>query len=58
VDRLLGTLRLQPLPADELVDRLGWSVEETMDALSLLELHGRIRQEAGLYRAVATGLFA
>ncbi len=58
VDRLLGALHRQPLPADALVERLGWSVEETMDALSVLELHGKVRQEAGLYRAVATGLFA
>ena len=58
VDRLVGALRRQPLPAEALVEHLGWSVEETMDALSVLELHGRVRQEAGLYRAVATGLFA
>lgn len=57
VDRLLAALRREPLAAEELVQRIGAPVEETMDALSVLELRGRVRQEAGLYRAVADSLF-
>ncbi len=58
LDRLLATLRRQPLPAEDLVQRLGCSPEETMNVLTMLELDGKVRQEAGLYRAVAVGLFA
>ncbi len=57
VDRLLAALRREPLPAEDLVERIGSSVEETMEALSLLELRGKVRQEAGVYRAVADSLF-
>jgi DNA processing protein len=57
VDRLLATLRREPLPAEDLVARMGGSVEEAMDALSVLELRGSVRQEAGVYHAVAEGLF-
>jgi DNA processing protein len=57
VDRLLVALRREPLAAEELVERTGVSVEETMEALSVLELRGKVRQEAGVYRAVADSLF-
>jgi len=57
VDRLLGALRNQPLPAEDLVERLECSAEEAMDALSTLELNGKVRQDGGFYRVVATGLF-
>ncbi|MGQ0701975.1 MAG: DNA-processing protein DprA [Gemmatimonadales bacterium] len=55
-DRLLATLRRQPLAADELVACAGVPVEQALQALSQLELRGAVRQEGGRYRVVV-GLF-
>jgi predicted Rossmann fold nucleotide-binding protein DprA/Smf involved in DNA uptake len=45
------------MPAEQLVERIGVPVEEAMEALSVLELRGKVRRESGIYRAVADGLF-
>lgn len=57
VDRMLAVLRREPLPAEELVERIGVPVEAALEALSVLELRGKVRRESGVYRAVADGLF-
>lgn len=57
VDRLLSELRREPMLAEDLVERIGVPVEEAMEALSILELRGKVRRESGVYRAVADGLF-
>lgn len=57
VDRLLAALHREPMPAEELVERIGIPVEAAMEALSVLELRGKVRRESGVYRAVADGLF-
>ena len=55
--RLLAALGKQPLPAGQLIEQCGAPVGEALAALSALELRGTVRQEAGLYRTVAAGLF-
>jgi predicted Rossmann fold nucleotide-binding protein DprA/Smf involved in DNA uptake len=57
VDRMLAALQHEPMPAEQLVERIGVPVEEAMEALSVLELRGKVRRESGIYRAVADGLF-
>jgi DNA processing protein len=57
VDRMLAALTREPLAAEVLVERIGAPVEVAMEALSVLELRGKVRRESGLYRAVADGLF-
>lgn len=57
VDQLLAALRREPMPAEDLVERIGVPAETAMEALSILELRGKVRREAGVYRAVADGLF-
>ena len=56
-NRLLAALQSEPLPAEQLIERCGAPVDEALEALSVLELGGRVRQEAGWYRAAAGGLF-
>lgn len=58
VDRMLTALRHEPMPAEDLVERIGGPVEVAMEALSILELRGKVRRESGVYRAVADGLFS
>jgi DNA processing protein len=57
VDQMLAALRREPMPAEALVERIGFPVEVAMEALSVLELRGKVRRDAGIYRAVADGLF-
>jgi DNA processing protein len=57
VDQMLAALRREPMPAEALVERIGFPVEVAMEALSVLELRGKVRRECGIYRAVADGLF-
>lgn len=56
--RLLNALQHEPLQAEQLVELSGAPVGEALDALSTLELSGRVQRGAGgHYRLVATGLF-
>jgi DNA processing protein len=56
--RILNALQLEPLPAERLIELAGAPVGEALDALSTLELRGRVQQEGGgRYRLVAAGLF-
>jgi len=57
--KILNTLWAGSRRAEELVHASGASVSEALDALSALELRGRVRQEAGgTYRLVEAVLFA
>lgn len=57
--RLVNALHREPLQAEELVELSGAPVSEALDALSALELRGRVRQEpGGRYRLVLEDLFA
>ncbi len=56
--RLLNALQLEALQAEQLVELSGAPVGEALDALSVLELRGKVQREpGGHYRLVATGLF-
>jgi DNA processing protein len=56
--RLLSALQLQPLQAEQLVALAGAPVDQALDALSTLELRGKVQQEVGgRYRLAAEGLF-
>jgi len=56
--RLLNALQVEPLQTEQLVERSGAPVVEALDALSALELSGKVKQEiGGRYRLVAAGLF-
>lgn len=56
--RLVRALWSGPRRAEELVEAAAAPVELALDALSALELGGRVRQEAGgLYRLAVPGLF-
>lgn len=56
--RIVNALWIGPRRVEELVDASGASVGAALDALSALELSGRIRQEpGGLYRLVTPALF-
>lgn len=56
--RLLNALQLEALQAEQLVELSGAPVGEALDALSALELRGKVQREpGGHYRLVATGLF-
>ena len=56
--RMLNALQLEPLPAEQLVELSGAPVDAALDALSALELRGKVKQEvSGRYRLVAAGLF-
>ncbi len=57
LDQMLAALQREPMPAEQLVERIGAPVEVAMEALSVLELRGMVRRESGIYRAVADGLF-
>ncbi len=56
-DRLLQALRKEPLSTEALVEQTGLAADAALQALSLLELRGRIRQEAGRYHPVRDSLF-
>lgn len=56
--RIVNALQIEPLTTDQLVEHSGAPVAEALDALSVLELRGRVKQTAGLYRLVAVGLFS
>ncbi|HEU5218736.1 MAG TPA: DNA-processing protein DprA [Gemmatimonadales bacterium] len=56
--RIVNALWAGPRPVEDLVEATGAPVWAALDALSVLELGGRVRQEAGgLYRLVTPGLF-
>lgn len=56
--RIVNALWAGPRPVEELVDASGAPVGAALDALSALELSGRVRQErGGLYRLVTPALF-
>ncbi|HEV8597779.1 MAG TPA: DNA-processing protein DprA [Gemmatimonadales bacterium] len=56
--RLLNALQHEPLQAEQLVELSGAPVGDALDALSTLELSGKVqREQGGHYRLVATGLF-
>ena len=56
--RIVNALWAGPRRLEELVEASGAPVTEALDALSSLELSGRIRQrEGGLYQLASTGLF-
>jgi DNA processing protein len=56
--RIVNALWAGPRRLEELVDASGAPVTEALDALSSLELAGRIRQhEGGLYQLSTSGLF-
>ncbi|HEV8612305.1 MAG TPA: DNA-processing protein DprA, partial [Gemmatimonadales bacterium] len=56
--RILHALRVEPLPAERLVEVACAPVEEALDSLSALELKGSVRRDReGRYRLVV-GLFA
>jgi predicted Rossmann fold nucleotide-binding protein DprA/Smf involved in DNA uptake len=54
----LNALQHEPLQAEQLVELSGAPVGDALDALSSLELSGKVqREQGGHYRLVATGLF-
>ena len=56
--KLLNALQLEPLQAEQLVELSGAPVSDALDALSALELCGKVQQAAGgQYRLAAVGLF-
>lgn len=56
--RIVNALWAGPRRTEELIEATGAPVIEALDALSALELSGRIRQrEGGLYQLATTGLF-
>ena len=56
--RILNALHIEPCPAEQLVELSGAPVEEALDALSALELRGKVRLgPGGRYRLVPSELF-
>lgn len=56
--RIVNALWAGPRRTEELIEATGAPVTEALDALTALELSGRIRQrEGGLYQLATTGLF-